>query len=147
MARERRPEGVALGAVIRERRQELGLSQEEYAARVGDGITQGDVSHLERGLIGRPRTLRMVLLADALGWSAAELMERAGWVRSGGSAEGSHLLRASGLELARIELMERVQAASAEDVRTLLLVAQRLPSGRKPHRAGPRTRGNQPDGR
>lgn len=131
MAKEKKPAGVALGKVIRERRLVLGFSQEEYAARVGDGLTQSDVSLIERGGVGRPRALRMARLADALGWTAQELMERAGWIRGGDGRETSELLRASGIELARIELMQLVSEVNAEDVRTLLMVARRMPSGRK----------------
>jgi hypothetical protein len=73
----------SLGMVIKERRRELGWSQEALAARVaahGDrAFRQTDVSRLERGKIGFPHCERLCHIAAALGLSPGELLARSGW--------------------------------------------------------------------
>lgn len=68
-----------LGEAIRARRLELGLSQEEFAARVGDGMGQSGVSQLERGKVGLPRRRRLESIATALDLPMGELLARSGW--------------------------------------------------------------------
>ena len=72
-----------LGKAIRERRIELGWSQEELAARAstdrGQEIRQSDVSRLERDKVGLPRRERLELIAAALGLPLGELLVRSGW--------------------------------------------------------------------
>ena len=78
-----------LGAVIRARRIELGLTQEELAARIGgegEYVRQSDVSRLERGRVGLPRRARLERIAAALGLPAGEVLARSGWA---GAEEGS----------------------------------------------------------
>ncbi len=72
----------SLGAVIRQRRSELGWSQEELAARVsdeGDEVRQSDISRLERGRVGLPRRARLLRLAAVLGLAPGDLLARSGW--------------------------------------------------------------------
>jgi transcriptional regulator with XRE-family HTH domain len=72
----------SLGSVIRQRRAELGWSQEELAARVselGGELRQSDISRLELGKVGLPRRERLTHLAEALGLPVGELLLRSGW--------------------------------------------------------------------
>ena len=96
---------VRLGTYIRERRQDLGLTQEQLAERMGEPIRQSDVSRLEAGRITLPRRLRMEQLASALDVSLGDLLLHSGW--AGGdlamdeptsAPEGTH------------ELMEQLEA-------------------------------------
>ncbi len=64
----------ALGTVIRERRQSLGLSQDQFAVRVGEGTSQTDISRLERGIIMFPRMHRFLAIARALDLLPSELI-------------------------------------------------------------------------
>jgi len=69
----------ALGNFVRERRQDLNLSQEQLAERVGGNYGQSDVSRIERGQIELPRLGTMVSLAAALEVSIADLLVASGW--------------------------------------------------------------------
>lgn len=62
----------AVGARIRALRQERGLSQDEFAARVG--IHRTHPNKLENGKID-PRLSTLVRVADALGVSVGELLD------------------------------------------------------------------------
>jgi transcriptional regulator with XRE-family HTH domain len=73
---------VTLGQFIRRRRQELGLTQEELAARVGDSVRQSDISRLERDGVSLPRRGRLEQLARALDVSLGTLMRQTGWFDS-----------------------------------------------------------------
>ena len=64
-----------LGAVIRQRRKELGMTQEELGDQ--SGINQSQVSHLERGSIRMPSLELLRRLADALNLPAGYLLELA----------------------------------------------------------------------
>jgi transcriptional regulator with XRE-family HTH domain len=68
-----------LGSAIRIRRQEIGLTQEGLAERIGDGVRQSDVSRLERDGIQMPRAARLRAIAAALEIEPGELLTRAGW--------------------------------------------------------------------
>ncbi len=71
-----------LGKAIRERRIELGWSQEELAARAsarGREVRQSDVSRLERDKVGLPRRERLEQIAAVLGLPLGELLVRSGW--------------------------------------------------------------------
>lgn len=74
----------SLGATIKRRRQELGWSQEEFAARVasrGDrAFRQCDVSRLERGKVRLPHRERLSQIAAVLELPVGELLARSGWV-------------------------------------------------------------------
>ncbi|MDQ3541528.1 MAG: helix-turn-helix domain-containing protein, partial [Chloroflexota bacterium] len=56
----------SLGQVIRSRRVELGLTQQQLAERIGDSVEQSEVSRLERDQVALPRRPRMEQLARAL---------------------------------------------------------------------------------
>lgn len=71
-----------LGAVLRRRRAESGVTQEELAERCGLSVRA--ISDIERGVTGRPRRASVELIADALGLSCAELDELGGGRRPGG---------------------------------------------------------------
>lgn len=73
----------SLGQFIRQRRQQLGLTQEKLAERVGDKVTQAEISRLERGKVALPRRPRMQQLAVALEVPLGVLLARLGWTGSG----------------------------------------------------------------
>jgi transcriptional regulator with XRE-family HTH domain len=69
---------MSLGQLIRERRAELGMTQEELAERIGKG--QNYLSHVERGRIQRPGREIMRAIADALDLPMVDLVvASAGW--------------------------------------------------------------------
>jgi transcriptional regulator with XRE-family HTH domain len=72
---------LSLGTFIRERRQELGLTQEQLAERIGDTVRQAEVSRLEHNRIVLPRRDRLSALAAALEVSLGELLVRTGWMQ------------------------------------------------------------------
>jgi transcriptional regulator with XRE-family HTH domain len=69
----------SLGVAIRIRREELGLTQEELAERIGEGVRQTDIARLERDQIQLPRPDRFGAIARSLELSARDLLIRAGW--------------------------------------------------------------------
>ncbi|MBA3275627.1 MAG: helix-turn-helix domain-containing protein [Chloroflexia bacterium] len=69
-----------LGTFIRERRMELGLTQEELAERVGEGVRQSEISRLEHDRVTLPRRARLEQIAAALDVSMGDLMVRTGWM-------------------------------------------------------------------
>jgi transcriptional regulator with XRE-family HTH domain len=71
-----------LGKYVRERRQDLGLTQEELAARIGGTATQAEISRLERGSVAFPRRSRLEALAVALEVSLGALLVNSGWLES-----------------------------------------------------------------
>jgi transcriptional regulator with XRE-family HTH domain len=70
---------MTLGSAIRERRIELGLTQEALAQRIGDGVRQAEVSRLESDRIILPRRRRLERIANALGFTIGELLARSRW--------------------------------------------------------------------
>ena len=69
----RRPDAQrALGEIIRERREELEMSQE--AVGLAAGTDQARISRIESG--ESPRVVLLQGIARALGWSGVELMQR-----------------------------------------------------------------------
>lgn len=72
--------GGSLGAYVRRRREELGLTQEELAERIGEGARQSDISRLEREKVMLPRRRRLERMAEALGVSLGTLFREAGWL-------------------------------------------------------------------
>lgn len=65
---------------VAKRRRELGLRQEDIAARTREMITQGTVSDVERGRV-KPTNMtteRFNAYLDALSWSAPEFSEKTG---------------------------------------------------------------------
>jgi transcriptional regulator with XRE-family HTH domain len=73
----------SLGTFIRERRQELGLTQEQLAERIGDTFRQAEVSRLEHDRITLPRRDRLAAVAAALEVTLGELLIRSGWMQVG----------------------------------------------------------------
>ena len=71
---------ATLGQVIRQRRMELGFTQEELAERIGDGVRQAEVSRLERDRVTLPRRARLEEIARALKLPVGMLLARSGWV-------------------------------------------------------------------
>lgn len=72
----------SLGAAVRQRRRELGLTQEQLAERASeqdDVVRQSDISRLECGRVSLPRRARVERLARALDLSPGELLARSGW--------------------------------------------------------------------
>ncbi|HEX5165100.1 MAG TPA: helix-turn-helix transcriptional regulator [Thermomicrobiales bacterium] len=75
-------ESSMLGVVIRQRRIELGWTQEELAERIssdGEYVRQSEISRIESGKVGLPRHERLVRLADVLDLPLGELLARSGW--------------------------------------------------------------------
>jgi transcriptional regulator with XRE-family HTH domain len=77
----------SLGNYVRERRVELGLTQEELAFRIGGSATQAEISRLERGAIAFPRRQRLDALATALEVTLGSLLIHSGWLSSDEAAE------------------------------------------------------------
>ncbi len=74
---------ITLGTFIRERRKQLGLTQEQLAERVADGVRQSEISRLEHDRVTLPRRDRREQLAAALDVSIGELLLRTGWMNEG----------------------------------------------------------------
>jgi transcriptional regulator with XRE-family HTH domain len=68
-----------LGKFIRRRRAELGLTQEELAERVGEGVRQSEISRLENDRVILPRRQRLESIAEALDVPIGVLLARSGW--------------------------------------------------------------------
>lgn len=74
---------ASLGTFVRERRQALGLTQEELAERVGPTMRQAKISRLEHGRVALPRREKLEALAAALEVSLGDLLVRSGWMTDG----------------------------------------------------------------
>jgi len=70
--------GSRLGQLVRERRRELGITQEELEAR--SGISQTQISQIETGRTLRPEVETLERLAPPLALGIDELRVAAGWV-------------------------------------------------------------------
>ena len=70
----------SLGALIRERREALGLTQEQLAERVGEGVRQSEISRLEHDRISLPRRDRLGQIAAALDLTIGDLLVLTGWM-------------------------------------------------------------------
>ncbi|MEA2511933.1 MAG: Helix-turn-helix domain [Thermomicrobiales bacterium] len=101
-----------LGTVIKERRLALGLTQEELAERIGDGVRQAEVSRLERDRISLPRPQRLRRIALALDLLPGELLARSGW--AGADAAFIRQRRAVTETRARQEYLGEPPAMSTE---------------------------------
>jgi len=73
----------SLGNYVRERRQDIGLSQEQLAERVGGTYRQSDISRIERGHVSLPRLANLERLAASLDVPVGELLIAAGWFNEG----------------------------------------------------------------
>lgn len=74
---------TSLGQFIRQRRHDLGLTQEELAGQIGTGVRQAEVSRLEHDRVSLPRRERLEQLAAALEVSMGDLLARTGWMTEG----------------------------------------------------------------
>jgi|GEM_PF-4199908 len=75
-------ERFSLGAVIRQRRIELGWTQDELAERIstnGEYVRQSEISRIENGRVALPRRERLLRLAEVLELPAGELLACSGW--------------------------------------------------------------------
>lgn len=79
----------ALGRLVRRRRADLGLTQEELAERVGGNMTQSDVSQIERGAVRRPGRDRLARLALALRVPLGDLVAASGWAELARAADAA----------------------------------------------------------
>jgi transcriptional regulator with XRE-family HTH domain len=86
MADDKRRDTRTFGHVIRARRIELGLTQEELAERVGESVRQSDISRMERDHVVLPRRDRLDALAAALEVSPGHLLMHSGWITGEESA-------------------------------------------------------------
>jgi transcriptional regulator with XRE-family HTH domain len=75
---------MSLGQLIRERRMDLGLTQEGLAERIGTTVRHSYVSRLERNQIGLPHRDRLEQIAAALELSLGELLVASGWAGATG---------------------------------------------------------------
>jgi transcriptional regulator with XRE-family HTH domain len=109
----------SLGATIKRRRQELGWSQEDFAARVasrGDwAFRQSDVSRLERGKVLLPHRERLTQIAAVLELPLGELLAQSGWAGAdslfpaGPAATATLVLPPHGAEVPEITPEPRVR--------------------------------------
>jgi transcriptional regulator with XRE-family HTH domain len=76
----RRQKTSTFGEVIRQRRRELGLTQEELAERIGESVRQSDISRMERDYVVLPRRERLEALAAALEVTPGYLLLHSGWI-------------------------------------------------------------------
>jgi len=77
-----------LGQYIAERRSALGLTQEQLAERVGEGVRQSEISRLEHDRVLLPRRLRMEQIAQALDVPVGVLLLKSGWTGAEGISDG-----------------------------------------------------------
>ena len=113
-----------LGNYIRERRQDLGLTQEELAARIGGSATQAEISRLERGSIALPRRNRLEALAAALEVTLGALLVHSGWLTRD---EGTNLDAAATTQTRLDPPTTESMLADLEQLReTLLSVIDRI---------------------
>jgi transcriptional regulator with XRE-family HTH domain len=135
---------ASLGTFIRERRQDLGLTQEQLAERLGDTVRQAEISRLEKDRILLPRRERLTAIAAALEVSLGELLVRTGWMQEGdGLAEAILELPRAGWGAADLEALRsadpealvaaltRAEALIAEAAEGLVQAEQALASLRQ----------------
>jgi PAS domain S-box-containing protein len=83
----------AIGQIIRQRRLELGMTQEELAELAsGDGeyLKQADISRIEIGQVRLPRPARLQRIAAPLGLSLGDLLMHASGVDGEGRVLAGH---------------------------------------------------------
>lgn len=73
-----------LGQLMQRRRFKLGLTQEQVAERIGNGVRQSDISRMERNHVVLPRRFRMEQIAHALEIPLGELLVKSGWAGAEG---------------------------------------------------------------
>lgn len=79
-ARANQRQTPAWADALRERRVQLGLSQEDISARTQDQVSQRTVSALETGttLLEKMAVSRVISLANALSWTVQQMQEATG---------------------------------------------------------------------
>ena len=83
------------GSYIRERRQQLGLSQDQLAERMGEPYRQADISRLEDGQDEPPRLGTLNRLALALEVQVGDLLIVSDWFASGHGASRPSVVQAA----------------------------------------------------
>ncbi|MEJ7901303.1 MAG: helix-turn-helix transcriptional regulator [Thermomicrobiales bacterium] len=73
----------SIGQAIRARRRELGLTQEQFAELLGEGVRQSEVSRLERGHVSLPRRERLLRIGEVLDIPVGELLMLSAWAEGG----------------------------------------------------------------
>ena len=113
---------MTVGSRIKARRNELGLSQREMAARLGytDHTT---LARIEADKVDLPQS-RIVKIAEVLGTTPADLM---GWSPEDQGAMAAEVLR----DPALLQLVEKYLAMDAADRQTLCTLADRLTTTKK----------------
>jgi transcriptional regulator with XRE-family HTH domain len=114
---------VRLGNFIRERRQELGLTQEQLAERIGDTVRQAEVSRLENDRISLPRRDRLRAIANALEVSVGELLIRTGWMDEEADLDALEAAAGLGASDAVVEPPDPNAAAELVSVKAALAAA------------------------
>ena len=71
---------LTVGQYIQKRRTQLGITQEELAERVGEGVRQSEISRLEHDRVTLPHRDRLDMLAAALEVSLGDLLITTGWM-------------------------------------------------------------------
>jgi transcriptional regulator with XRE-family HTH domain len=66
-----------LGALLRQRRQELGVSTHQLGAQAGIG--QSTITRIEQGRFASPRPAKLARIASGLGLTLADVYARAGY--------------------------------------------------------------------
>ncbi len=109
-----------LGQFIQTRRAELGLTQEELAERVGEGVRQSEISRLEHDRVSLPHRDRLDMLATALEVSLGDLLITTGWmtedhratVEAGAESNDTHL--AAGIDPGSMQRLTEAVETLAE---------------------------------
>ena len=109
----------ALGTFIRERRFDLGLTQEQLAERVGPTVRQAEISRLERGQVVMPRRQKMEHIAAALDVTLGDLLHSSGWLTDNEADDLDDTSMSSPLE-------ETSNAAMREELADLRVTLQRV---------------------
>ena len=76
--RKSHPRSVALGALLRQRREALGISKRRLAKAAG--LPDSTVLRLEQGLFTAPRPDKLARFAQLLGLRLADLYAKAGYI-------------------------------------------------------------------
>jgi len=76
--RKSTPRSIALGALLRQKREALGYSKKRLATAAG--VPDSTVIRLERGLFAAPRPDKLARFAQLLGLRLADLYAKAGYI-------------------------------------------------------------------
>jgi transcriptional regulator with XRE-family HTH domain len=110
-------DGETLGEVIRSHRLALGWTQEDLAARMGEGVPPGEVARIERDGAPPPRE-QLAQIADALDVSLSDLLAMRWRQEEPGSRSTADAANRDPDEAGRIALVMRTrQLEVAEEQR------------------------------